>query len=724
MERESASRSGPVRWAGRLGLVCGALVLALALLAAPGASFTQDLIAHPAGDGFKHLWTLWWFRGEVWAGRLPLGTEHLNFPEGLALYPVEALNGLLASALVGASVVTAANLAAALNLALDGVMGAWLGWEVSRRRWGALGAGVALMGCDFARHAVDVGVGELQHLWWQPLGMVLWLRLWRSGRWRDAAALGIALAGAMVTAFYHGFVLALLLLVASTAALITAPRRGARSLRLAAAAAAAMAMALPFIWLFATGYESLNAPGVDVGDPVHSRLAPPQLVGVGSSMGVYEGGRFLGGIALGGGLLGIALGGRRGRIWALGLAACVLLAMGSRLTWDGDQDATLAGYTFRLPFSTLNELLRAWIEPINFPARLASGAATCLAALIALAAPRRLPWLPLALALAATADVRRHRGPPTAVTPDTFPLLEGALDGPALDVSFQMTMSPRQRRASIAAQVAHGQPVQHVPMERVEFWGTQGNAVWAALPLKDHLSDGWTGKIMGGYDGLERDLALLYDAGFRWLLVLGGPETEHAFAEQLTVPPRLRQGMERMLGPPDIEGAAQVAWRIPPIPETDALPDWRAWHARRIEVLQADPASWMIVQEGRSSPDGTLVSNGPMRRHHGPTQEGWRAIFPDHQGAWTRVTLQLEEEAGGPITSDILHRNEGGQWRHYAREPLGARDAQGRLTIWLPRDGEPIRLELFAADAEGGAPLAALDLGPLDTDATTIDLRL
>ncbi len=161
-------------------------------------------------DGMKHLWTLWWMRGSVWEeGRIPFETTLVNYPVGMELYPIEPLNGLLAIALPFLPIVLLSNVLVLLNMTLTGVAGAWFGRVLSGSFWGGLLAGTLLEGSAVMAFFVHVGVGELLHLWWLPLGLGCLLMARRTLAWRWFAALTGCLVGAMLSCFYLGFFLAL-----------------------------------------------------------------------------------------------------------------------------------------------------------------------------------------------------------------------------------------------------------------------------------------------------------------------------------------------------------------------------------------------------------------------------------------------------------------------------------------------------------------------------------
>ena len=83
-----------VAWTARLPysllVTLVSALLSVALTWPLALTLRSESIGSPHGDGLKHLWTLWWIRAEVMAkGAIPFQTQLLNYPEGMALYPIE-----------------------------------------------------------------------------------------------------------------------------------------------------------------------------------------------------------------------------------------------------------------------------------------------------------------------------------------------------------------------------------------------------------------------------------------------------------------------------------------------------------------------------------------------------------------------------------------------------------------------------------------------------------
>ena len=544
-------------------------------------------------DGYKHLWTLWWMRASVHAeGALPFHTLLVNHPFGMELYPIEPLGGLVAVALPGVDLVLLSNLMVLGNLTLTGLAAAWLGRLVGGGRVGGLVSATLLEGSASAAFAVYVGVGELQHLWWLPLGMGTLLQARRTLRWRWFLALSACLAGAVLSSFYLGLLLALGVAVWALSTL--GHPRGWPALlpRYALAAGLALAVVWPVTRAFATSYQ-LNPPprggvvaavlaerGQPVVDTTTARLQPLDLVrvadpGKDSAQRAYGGGRSLGLLAVALGLVGLVRRPRQGLPWlAVGLVA-VVLALGSYLTWGGEP-VEVGGAALRLPFLYLNRLLAVVAEPLNFPVRFL-GLASLALAVLAARAVRGWGLLlgPLAaLEIALTQLVPRPW--PTLPLPDVSALAPLAQQHPGegvFDLTFMAWPDARARRVSLAAQLVHGHPVHSMPIERVEHFARDG--VWAvqALPIYEALRAARGGEVLPvDPQDARGSLILLEHLGLPIVLVHDGGRGN-------PLPGPLVRLLTELCGPPLVEGGGHAAWRVPPQhPTPEELAHWKDRH--------------------------------------------------------------------------------------------------------------------------------------------------
>jgi len=595
-----------------LGLALLGSAVVAALLTWPAAiQLDAALLGSSESDSLKHLWTLWWIRAEVLeAGRFPFATDYINYPTGMELYPIEPLNGLLAVLLGGVPLVAAANLVALANLTLTGFFGALMGRELANSPWGAVAAGLLLETSAFTLFTLHVGVGELQQVWWLPLGFYAWLRLRRSPSKKRAVWLALALVGAVVSCFYHGFFLALGVLVLS---LIT-PWMGRDTPRLLGtyllAAGLALALVVPISRGFATSfgeeppprvglqtYVTVEGHGQPVTDPPSARLDPWQLVVPSDDRRetatrevlAYGGGRYLGWPAVLIAVGALVLRPRRSAPWIVVGAVGITFALGSYLVIDGET-LLAGGSRLRLPFLYLNRALSYTVEALNFPVRFLALTATSLAALAAVLSRRALRGRSLAIPVAVLAalnavDVQLHQLIPSPLSRYDFERYEGleALrddPGPVVELALMERADNETRREALAAQMSHGQKVHAVPLERIEFFARDGFTFVRALPLLEVLKPAFGGtRVELDPETHREDLALLADAGYRYLLVVGvGPDRQ--------VSATLRQALTTLGGPAVLDDDRYVVHRIPEVEHTEAeLEQWRLDHEVRVEAL-------------------------------------------------------------------------------------------------------------------------------------------
>jgi len=565
-------------------------------------------------DTPKHLWTLWWIRTELLeAGRIPFATDYVNFPTGMDLYPIEPLNGLWVTLLGWLPLVAAANLSALLNLTLTGYCGALLGRALAGTAWGGLAAGLVLETSAFTLFTVHVGVGELQHVWWLPLGCWCWLRLRREPGLAKAGVLGLVMVGAVVSCFYHGFFLALGVALLSLVTLWAGRQTPRLVGAYVVAAGLGLALVVPISTSFATSYGTDPPPrlglrtyvlvdghGQPITDPPSARLDPWQLVlpqddrraTASREVQAYGGGRYLGWPVLLIALGALALRPRQALPWLLVGGVGVTLAMGSYLVVDGET-FTSAGARLRLPFLYLNRALAYSVEALNFPVRFLALTATALAALAGVAAGRELRGRSLAvpvavLALLNAVDVQAHQLIPRPLPRFDFERYEGLAPlrdapGPVVDLSIVARADNETRRESLAAQMAHGQKVHSVPVERIEFFARDGFDAIRVLPLMAALKPAFANRTvqLDPADWRE-DLALLYDAGYRYFLQVG-------VGQDRVVPAAVRAALEQLTGDAVLEDTHYVVYRLPQVTHTAAeLTAWQEAQAERLLSLQGD----------------------------------------------------------------------------------------------------------------------------------------
>lgn len=573
----------------------------------------ERVLGSPQADGLKHLWTLWRIRHDVWfEHRFPLHTDLLNYPKGLDLYPIEPLNGLIIC-LIPLPIIAATNLATGFNIAMAGICSGILARAIANNRWAIFGAATLVQTSAVVLFTIHVGVGELQHIWWVPLGLAAWVNVRAPdgggiGTWRAAVYLGFALAGAVWSCFYHGFFLAMSVSVLSLSSL-WAGRATLRLLfRYALAAGLALMLVLPPLRAFSNSYNDDSAPNVglreyvmhDHGqpltDPPSARLQLPDLLrrpvlppNAGREILGYGGGRYLGYACLSLLLLSLVRAPRRTIRWlCVGLTG-VAMALGSYLVRDGAEVKLNGGLLIALPFLYLNRALGYFAEPLNFPVRFLAITISALAACGAIASgrDRRFGGLFFALSLVSAAEVGTHalsRYPMATFAPNKYPQLDvfqGAKGG-IVDFSLAARNDTEARWAAISAQMYHQLPIQGVPIDRLEVFVRDGQMLVTSLPLVRYLGP----SLMSGYVPPEisqdlaryqKDIAILRDAGFTHLLVNGV-----GTAQQIPAP--LAAVFDSIFGPPIVQSRTARLYALPEVNDGGQLEAWRAEHRARIQA--------------------------------------------------------------------------------------------------------------------------------------------
>lgn len=556
------------RAASRLALQSAALAVLLSWPTLP--RLLTAAVGSPDTDTPKHLWTLWWMRRELWDGPFGLRTTWVNYPDGIELYPISPLDGLL-HALLPLPPIAASNLLALLHLLLLGLFAGWLGAEVVRTRAGAHVASALAQGAAFTGFALEVGVGELRLSWWIPLGLALLVHAHRVRTHGAFVALGFALAGAVLSCFYHGLFLAV-----STAvwALVTLERRRELLVGYALAAGLSLAVVLPVVRVFASSYATTDAqvlfPGASVG--LDELLTPDAFL---PTVSAYAGGRYLGIVACLLAMLGVLADRRRALPWLAVAVVTGVLALGPVLSWAG-VPIVANGTAFVLPMKPLNAALAALGEPINFPARFLAPAMVALAVLGALATRwRGAAWLvPLALLDIAVND--RVAWPRATFAPPALPgFVEARGEGAVADLSMVASVAePGVRTRSIAAQLALNQPFATVPVERLVEWGGSGVAWLRALPLVQAVLTAQQRTLVSVDPAWRDDLWLLRDRGYDRLLV-----THHTDSPDQRVDKLLTE----LCGAP-VRTHDATLWTIPAHTPTADPATLRATHARRVAL--------------------------------------------------------------------------------------------------------------------------------------------
>ena len=592
--------------------------------------FSNAVIGSPDGDGMKHLWTLWWIQESVVSlHAVPFYTTLINYPFGIDLYPIEPLNGLVISALAWLPLIYSTNLIAVVNLTMTGVLAGYFGRAISRGDEGGIVAGILVQTSAFSYFSIHAGVGELQHLWLLPLGLWMWIRLRERMHYKDAVLLGLILAGAVLSCFYYGFFLAMAVSLLSATTFLAGSKTLKLLTRYVLAAVLSAMIALPVISKFSTSYGESEPPdiglmsyifdgfhGQPTTDPPSARLELSQLVSHRSPADhdrdqlAYGGGRYLGWPAIILLLSTVWLAPRRAAPWVLLAILAVSLAMGSYLVGTGGE-VVISGEgacsdrgtsCYQMPFLYLNRALGQLAEPLNFPVRFLSLVSVTIGALGAIFAATRfrgrsLGTLAIGLALLNAVDVRANQlipSPMQSFSPGIYPeLTEPAVSGPYLDVSQALRSDPETRGASQSAQMAHRQPIQSVPIERVEKFAEEGQEWAIALPFMRELANVVVTHVVADLprDSHRMDIALLHSQGFKGVLLLGsGPNG--------LIPKELLDSLSSLFGEPVTQSHSSALFDIPQIDYTEA--EFESWErAHRLQVMEVSGLSSSLNRQLR-----------------------------------------------------------------------------------------------------------------------------
>ncbi|MEC7241173.1 MAG: hypothetical protein VXW32_08025 [Myxococcota bacterium] len=597
------------RWLLKLAAIS---VLLSVLLTWPGVlHLNEEVIGSPDADGGKHFWTLWWIKHNVVVlGSIPHQTTLVNFPEGMALYPIEPLNGLGVSLLFFLPLVLATNLLALLNMSLTGLFGGLLGKALTGSKEAGLVCGILLQSSAFSMFTLHAGVGELQHLWWLPLCFLLWHSLRSRLQWRYSFGLGLALAGATLSCFYYGLFAGFGVAVLSLSTIWAGRKTPKLLLQYAVSAGLGLAIVLPVSSQFASSFGEGEPPrvglmtyvtdgshGQPVTDPPSARLQLSDLVQSADRSSAsrekiaYGGGRYLGLPALLLGLVALVLVPKKMLPWFLVGITGVVFGLGSYLVSGGEVATTAAGARYEMPFLFLNRALGYLVEPVNFPVRFLALTATALAVAGAWASTCRLRGFPLgtaAICLALLNALAVQWGqmiprPMPRFTPPSYPALQSLESdfGPLVDLTQAMRSDPETRVASQTAQLVHRQPIQSVPIERIEKFAESGQVWVKALPLVQWLVsvDGRNRIPFDGDPEASQGFALLRDRGFEGLLFLG--------AGSKPVNPDVHRVLTDLLGNPNTGDDRSAVWRLPDIPYSEEeLEQLRTQHLQRVKALR------------------------------------------------------------------------------------------------------------------------------------------
>ncbi len=236
---------------------------ALGLYALLAIALTWPLAWHltdrlPAGDNdlWQSYWNFWWWRTALFErGQLPYSTDLLYQPGpvSLAFHTHSEANVIPTLPIQLALGVPAAfNTALLLSYVLCGWGGYFLAREIVGENRSALVAGLVLM---FHPQRVEQSLEHLNLVSFQamPFFLVFFLRLLRTGGWKNGLAAGLLYALNALYSWHNGLLVLPFALVLFAQALWRGERNGGRprpriSLDAALAGCIALACMLPFAW--------------------------------------------------------------------------------------------------------------------------------------------------------------------------------------------------------------------------------------------------------------------------------------------------------------------------------------------------------------------------------------------------------------------------------------------------------------------------------------------
>ena len=553
-------------------------------------------LGSPKADGMKHLWTLWWMRASVWReGEFPFSTQLVNWPEGMDLYPIEPLNGLVSIATPFLSIILLSNLLVMVNLFATGMVGSWFGRLLTGgHRLAGIAAGTVLLTSSVTTFFVNVGVGELTHLWWLPLGLGLLLKAMAEPTWRRWAWVSVAMVGAVLSCFYLGFFLGVAVGIVCAWHLLVNPDRLLYAQRMAFAAGLLIVIVLPIGRVFAISYAAPSfdrdpplvhifaEKGQQVTDTLGSRLDPTQLFAYGRvattehELG-YGGGRYLGLAVTLLALVGVIRRPREALPWLLVALMAIWFSIGSYLTMGGEEVRMVGGGRVRMPMLWLNRILELIAEPVNFPVRFLALAVMAQSALVALAVSKTWGrWLTVLVPVGALeiAAGQLIAWPwPTLQIPQTW-ALERLADHPGravLDIGLTLQADASNRALALAGQMSHQHPTNTVPLERIEFFARDGYTLARSMHIVDDINGLYYHEDPKGMaDDYREDLTMLKEQGFDILLI----STKDG---RRNIPERAFEALNKLCGMPIADGPGGVAWEIKPVQPTPTPRELEVW---------------------------------------------------------------------------------------------------------------------------------------------------
>lgn len=165
--------------------------------------------------------------------------------------------------------------------------------------------------------------------------------------------------------------------------------------------------------------------------------------------------------------------------------------------------------------------------------------------------------------------------------PELSPLAEES--GAMVDLTLAWNTDLETLMGGLTAQVAHGQRIQAVPVERLRYFALEGQYDVQALALVEDSRRSQRGELSLDPADYRGDLALLREAGFTRILVQGiGPHRD--------IPRSVAACMNGLLGEPEIATGHAMVWAIPEVQYTaEELARWEEARRQKVEALTRQP---------------------------------------------------------------------------------------------------------------------------------------
>ena len=439
---------------------------------------------------------------------------------------------------------------------------------------------------------VNVGVGELTHLWWLPLGLGLLLKAMAEPTWRRWAWVSVAMVGAVLSCFYLGFFLGVAVGIVCAWHLLVNPDRLLYAQRMAFAAGLLIVIVLPIGRVFAISYAAPSfdrdpplvhifaEKGQQVTDTLGSRLDPTQLFAYGRvattehELG-YGGGRYLGLAVTLLALFGVIRRPREALPWLLVALMAIWFSIGSYLTMGGEEVRMVGGGRVRMPMLWLNRILELIAEPVNFPVRFLALAVMAQSALVALAVSKTWgKWLTVLVPVGA---LEIAAGQLIAWPWPTLQIYRRgrSSDWPTTPAARSSTSGSRFR--PMRRTVRWPSPVRcriSTPRTRCRSRESSSLRRRHTLARSMHIVD----DINGLYyhedprmaDDYREDLTMLKEQGFDILLI----STKDG---RRNIPERAFEALNKLCGMPIADGPGGVAWEIKPVQPTPTPRELEVW---------------------------------------------------------------------------------------------------------------------------------------------------